>query len=226
MVDDLVLINSTPQPNAEAAEKPEAAPKAADSNPAPEQPAGTAKKAIRNRKKNKKRKNEEVKVPDSGQMELSSPTANKNTMSEEKKRPEYSLAVENLMTQSQDSLDHHQQKLDQLIEQDARIKVQEMELLKTAKKMFIDEYTDSSKVSQLSSMQKQDLDRYKAERTSLLHGEIQLDKYPEAHNETNKRDVNQLNEEIDSIGKELSMDEDIKMFQAKEGVRKRTGMEI
>lgn len=92
-----------------------------------------------------------------------------------------------------------------------------------AKQMLIDQYTESQAKVSTAPAQKPDLDKYKAERTSLLHGEVQYDKYPEARSQIQAQNYF---EDLDSIGKELSQDEDIKMFQSTDGLRRRPDREI
>jgi hypothetical protein len=81
-----------------------------------------------------------------------------------------------------------------------------------AKRLLIDDFTDShsSSISTISlNQKKQEIDKYKAERTSLLHGDVQYNKYPDT-----KLSNNNFDEDLDSISKELSQDPDIKMFKA------------
>ena len=58
-------------------------------------------------------------------------------------------------------------------------------------------------------------DKYKAERTSLLHGNIQYNKYPEA------------NIEMEEIDRELNEDQDLQIFrEIHGGIRQRSKAEI
>ena len=146
VVDDVVIIKQTSAnapSNAEVAEQTEtAAPKTADGNA--DQPTANSKKNIRIRKNKKKKKTvveEGLKqTTDTNLIEdIRSTSETKIPQSEEKKRPVYELAaVENLMTQSETSLEHNKHQLEQLIDQDSKIKQQETELQVYAKQVLID----------------------------------------------------------------------------------------
>jgi hypothetical protein len=117
------------------------------------------------------------------------------------------------------SINHAKRELDALILHDGAMTANEQRVLEIAKDELRPYDSDSmSNFSRDSGFPiSASSEKYKAERTSLLHGNIQYDKYPEST--------------LEAIGKELDEDKDLTQvfgapYDHREGVRKRSLQEI
>lgn len=134
--------------------------------------------------------------------------------------------VEHLMTSSAQSLEERKRELRLLEDQDQQIAMHDNNVRSLAKQVLLDGHmTDSmSNMSSFSQpharsdlhveLSHEKVKKSIAERTSLLHGDVQYDKYPEI-NESGKMkalDLKEADDDLAAIGDELSQDEDVKMF--------------
>lgn len=132
-----------------------------------------------------------------------------------------------------------EEKLKQIEDHDKVMREIEDEMKQQAKKIYgvrSDSVSNNSSISNSNSKLKlgnlpeehfriSSDEKFIAERTSLIRGEVQLDKYKETLEQSGR--LNEGDDELEMIRKELSEDEEIRLFADNRwGVRKRDAMEI
>ena len=132
-----------------------------------------------------------------------------------------------------------EEKLKQIEDHDRMMREIEDEMKQQAKKIYgvrSDSVSNNSSISNSNSKLKMNNlreehfrispdEKFLAERTSLIRGEVQLDKYKETLEQSDR--FNEGDAELEIIRKELSEDEEIRMFaDDRWGVRKRDAAEI